>query len=219
MLGHILVVDDDARIRQLLSQFLSENEYAVSTAASVKECELLLNEFAFDIIVMDIMMPEETGIDLLKRRKLGIPVILLSALGQVDDRINGLESGADDYLTKPFDPRELLLRLNLIIKRGKLSSSKDCSFGDFKLDLTSGNLQRGGIGVHLTTAEKTIMLELGKAAGSIVSRELLGQVLNGVELRTVDAHIVRLRSKIEANPKSPEYLQTIRGEGYVLWGK
>jgi len=219
MFGHILVVDDDLRIRQLISQFLSENGYAVSTAGSIAECEILFTQFIFDVAVMDVMMPGETGIDFLKRRKINLPIILLSALGKVDDRISGLECGAEDYLTKPFDPRELLLRLYNIMKRGNQSANKESSFGEFKLELASGKLTHKDKNIHLTTAEKTILLELAKSAGKIISRDTLCQILGGIETRTVDAHIARLRSKMEANPKSPEFLQTIRGEGYVLWSK
>lgn len=218
MFRHILIVDDDKRIRELLRVFLSDSGYGVSTAESINECEVLLKEFIFDVIIMDIMMPKESGVEYLKRAEVKTPIILLSALGQVDDRIVGLESGADDYLTKPFDPRELLLRLNKIIKRVG-NTTKEAVFGDFRLDMTNGNLKQGDKVIHLTSAEKSILLEMAKFAGKIVTREYLSQILGEVEDRTVDAHIARLRSKIESSPKSPEFLQTVRGEGYILWTK
>jgi two-component system phosphate regulon response regulator OmpR len=220
MIGHILVVDDDNRIRKLLQQFLQEQGYAVSTASNTRECELLLGEFVFDVVILDIMMPGETGIKFMKRAKDKIksPVIMLSALGDVDDRINGLESGAMDYLAKPFEPKELSLRIQKILKFNSQSSKPlKCYFGDFELDLVSGNLSKNGSVVHLTTTEKQLLLRLAEHGGTIISRDKISELFPSINPRTMDAQVARLRTKIESNPKAPEFIQTIRGSGYVLW--
>ncbi len=219
MLGHILVVDDDLRIRSLLSQYLIENGYAISTASNVKECELLLKEFRFDLIILDIMMPGESGIDFVKRKKsqLKTPVLMLSALGHVDDKVDGLESGAEDYLTKPFEPKELLLRIQKIIKR-QTPILDNIKFGEFVFDLANNTLSKGYETIHLTQTEKNLLKILGKNLGQIVSRDELQKQLSDINLRTIDAQIARLRAKIEIDSKSPKHLQTIRGEGYVLFG-
>jgi two-component system phosphate regulon response regulator OmpR len=219
MLGHIIVVDDDVRIRTLLSQFLIDNGYAISTASNVKECEKLLHEFQFDLIILDIMMPGESGIDFVKRTRstLKTAVLMLSALGHVDDKVDGLESGAEDYMTKPFEPKELLLRIQKILKR-RVVTSDNIKFGEFIFELINNTLSKNGENIHLTQTEKNLLKILGKTMGQMVSREELQKQLSDVNARTIDAQIARLRAKIETDPKSPKHLQTIRGSGYVLFG-
>lgn len=220
MLTHILVVDDDDGIRRLLQRFLCEQGYAVSVASDTRECAVLLKEFIFDIIILDIMMPNETGMKFMKRFKdeIKAPVVMLSALGDVDDRINGLESGAVDYLAKPFEPRELLLRIQKILKlNATVNKQIKCYFGDFELDLQSGNLSKNGIAVHLTTTEKQLLLYLAQHNGTIISREKICKIYPSINPRTMDAQVARLRTKVEKDPKMPEFIQTIRGSGYVLW--
>lgn len=217
---HILVVDDDIGIRKLVRRFLIENGYVVSLAANIKEGKLLLEQFIFDLIILDIMMPGESGIKFAKNNqaKLPTPILMLSALGDVDDRVNGLESGAADYLAKPFEPKELLLRINNILKRNIKKDDSKLAFGAFELDLKSGNLSRRGISIHLTSTEKKLLLFLVANNGKKVSREELVNVSPDANLRSIDAQIARLRTKIEDDPKVPIYLQTIRGVGYVFWG-
>ncbi len=219
MLGHILVVDDDVRIRTLLSQYLIDNRYAISTASNIKECEKLLKEFVFDLIILDIMMPGESGVEFIIRSReyLKIPVLMLSALGHVDDKVNALESGAEDYMTKPFEPKELLLRIQKILKR-QTPTLNNMKFGEFVFDLSNNSLSKDGKNIHLTQTEKKLLKILGKTMGQMVSREEMQKQLSDVNTRTVDAQIARLRAKIEADPKSPKHLQTIRGSGYVLFG-
>jgi two-component system phosphate regulon response regulator OmpR len=216
---HILVVDDDEGIRKLIRKFLIEHGYVISLAANVKECKLLLEQFVFDLIIMDIMMPGESGINFVKNNQqtLAIPVLMLSALGDVDDRVNGLESGAADYLAKPFEPKELLLRINNLLKRSDKNDNYRFVFGAFELDLKSGNLSKRGISIHLTSTEKKLLLFLVANNGKKVSREDLINVSPEANLRSIDAQIARLRVKIEEDPKVPIYLQTIRGIGYVFW--
>lgn len=220
-LSHILVIDDDNEIRYLISEFLIQNGYFVNSAADIKEAELLLAEFKFDVIILDILMPGETGISFLERVKQHIvtPVIMLTALGDVDDRINGLESGAEDYLSKPFEPRELLLRIQKIINR-TANHNKNADiiiFGDFSFNMRNNTLKHHGQLLHLTTGESKLLKIFAENIGTIITRDKIVQNLNEVNTRTIDAQIARLRSKIEQNPKTPQYLQTIRNEGYILW--
>lgn len=220
MTYHILVVDDDDRIRSLLSKFLQESGYATSSARNTKEAEALLKEFVFDLVILDIMMPGETGVDFMKRVKNSLtntPFLMLSALGHVDDRVDGLESGAEDYLTKPFEPKELLLRMNNIIKRNSIDA-KVIEFGDYKFDLNSNTLFKSEEHVNLTETEKNLLKILGSKLGQMISRDDMQKVMPDVNARTIDAQIARLRAKIEDDPKAPKYLQTVRGVGYVLFG-
>lgn len=219
MLGHILIVDDDKGISALLEKYLISENYAVSTAYNVKECEQLLLEFEFDVIILDVIMPGETGIEYLKRARstLKIPVIMLSALGHVDDRVDGLKSGAEDYLPKPFEPIELLLRIQNVMKRS-VKRPKFCSFGEYNFNLESLNLLKNGTNIHITTAEKTLLKILCEKAGQMVSREDIQKSMPEISARSIDSQIARLRSKIEADPKSPEFLQTVRGAGYTILG-
>lgn len=222
MLGHILVVDDDDRIRFLIAKFLKEHNYIVSTANDIKSCEEQLKEFIFDLIILDTIMPGESGIEFLKRKNghFKTPIIMLTALGDVDDRINGLESGADDYLAKPFEPKELLLRIQKILKRNDASKlHKQCVFGEYRFDIQSSNLKKNDEYIHLTTNESKILQILAQKPGEIISRDEILNCFLGVNIRTIDVIVARLRAKIEGTAKAPEYLQTIRNQGYVLWGK
>lgn len=223
MLKHILVVDDDDRIRFLIAKFLKENTYIVSTAKDIKECEERLKEFVFDIIVLDTIMPGESGLEFLKRSKdkLKTPVIMLTALGNVDDRINGLESGAEDYLAKPFEPKELLLRIQNILKRNEGNQAgKFCVFGEYTFNFENGNLSKNnGDYIHLTTNESKVLQMLAQKSGEIVTRDEIIECFAEINVRTVDVIIARIRTKIEGDNKTPQYLQTIRNQGYILWGK
>lgn len=217
MLGHILIVDDDKGISSLLEKFLISHGYAISVAKDVPECEELLKEFEFDIIILDIIMPGETGLEFLKRSrsKITTPVIVLSALGHVDDRLDGLKSGADDYLPKPFEPMELLLRIQNLAKR-QTKSPKTLKFGEYEFNLDNNTLVKNGSNLHLTTTEKKLLTILAENSNTLVSRDEIQKIMPEVTHRTIDSQIARLRSKIENDPKSPEFLQTSRGTGYML---
>jgi two-component system phosphate regulon response regulator OmpR len=215
--AHILVVDDDDDIRLLLREFLSSNSYLVSTACNVAEARLLLKEFEFDLIVMDIMMPEETGIEFLSSAREPLPVILLSALSDVNDRIDGLKSGAEDYLSKPFDPRELLIRIEKVLSR-IAKSSNEVIFGNYSFDMNSNCLLAGEKVLSLTEAELAVFKKLARNFNKPVNREVLALAGDGINLRSIDTTINRIRSKIEVNPKQPKYLISIRGIGYLLKG-
>jgi two-component system phosphate regulon response regulator OmpR len=220
---HLLVVDDDARLRQLLRRYLSDNGFRVTLAADAAEARASLTSFAFDLIVLDVMMPGETGIELTRalRDDTGrkrVPILLLTAMGEPEDRVNGLEQGADDYLAKPFEPRELVLRIrNILERRGGDGPAASVRFGAFRFDLGRNELFRGGEPVHLTSAEAGLLAALAARAGEAVSREALSQSapFSG-NMRNVDVQMTRLRRKIEADPRYPRYLQTVRGTGYAL---
>lgn len=229
--AHILVVDDDERIRTLLTKYLARNGYAVTSARDAAHARRLLGGLAFDLLVVDVMMPGEDGLALTRslREKLDTPILLLTAKGASVDRIEGLESGADDYLAKPFEPRELLLRIGAILRRvtevppdlTEQATPQTLSLGACRYDLNRGELWRGEAAVRLTTAESSMMRILAKAVGTPVSRaELLadasGDEEAGAQERAVDVQVTRLRRKIEEDPKSPRYLQTVRGSGYML---
>jgi len=217
---HILVVDDDTRLRELLRRFLTENEFVVSTAADAAEARRLLAGITFDLIVMDVMMPGENGFSLTEsvRRQNGTPILLLTARGEVEDRITGLESGADDYLVKPFEPRELLLRISTILRRSAPAVAVTrVRFGDCMFDIERGELWRNDTLIRLTTLEESLLRTLALQAGRAVSRdELIRQGVTDGGARTVDVQVTRLRRKIEPNPRVPRFLQTVRGRGYVL---
>jgi len=223
--AHILVVDDDTRLRGLLRKYLTDNGYLVSVAADAAEARQQLESIAFDLVVLDVMMPGETGLELttsLRKSGLQLPILLLTAMAETGDRIGGFESGADDYLTKPFDPRELLLRIGSILRRTAREEAppvpKDCRFGSFTFDLERGELRQDGDIVHLTSAESALLAVLAAQPGETLSREELGAATgNSGNLRTVDVQVTRLRKKLEDDPKQPRYLQTMRGRGYVLW--
>lgn len=221
--AHILVVDDDTRLRQLLRKYLTDNGYLVSTAADAAEARQQLAAMQFDLLVVDVMMPGESGLDLTRwlRANNPVPILLLTAMGETADRINGLESGADDYLSKPFEPRELLLRIASVLRRSAREEPverQELRFGRFVYDLGRNELRDGDEVVHLTSAEAALLAVLAAAPGETLSREDLGsRTGNAGNLRTVDVQVTRLRRKIEDDPRLPRFLQTVRGQGYVLW--
>ena len=218
---HLLVVDDDTRIRNLLSLFLTEKGYRVTTAATAAEARRKLEALEFDLLVLDVMMPGESGIELTRslRQTREVPILMLTALSETDARIDGLEAGADDYLSKPFDPRELLLRVNNILKRGMPAQpvqAEQVVFGPFTFHISRRELKRGAEVIRLTDREQEIMVLFSVRAGDTVPRHEL--VRNEAETgeRTIDVQINRLRRKIEVDPANPVYLQTVRGIGYKL---
>jgi two-component system phosphate regulon response regulator OmpR len=223
-LPHILVVDDDSRLRLLLRRYLSENGFRVTGACDAKEARQRLLALAFDLIVLDVMMPGETGLELTAdlRRTERVPILLLTAMAEPEDRIAGLESGADDYLPKPFEPRELLLRIRTILRRvpealGPGDVDGPVHFGAFRFDLREEQLYRGPLRIRLTDAETGLLRAFVERAGTPLSREdlLACNAVNG-NVRSVDVQITRLRRNLEQDPKFPRYLQTVRGLGYVL---
>ncbi len=225
--AHILVVDDDARIRQLLQKFLSRHDYWVTTARDAAHARRLLEGLEFDLLVIDVMMPGEDGLSLTKdlSDKIASPVLLLTARGEADDRIKGLEAGADDYLAKPFEPRELLLRINAILRRvpkAEVSNEppKTLHMGAIRYDMTRGEMWNGQDMIRLTATESALMRIFSAAPNEPISRaklvEDLGRDDGQAQERAVDVQITRLRRKIEADPKTPRYLQTVRGAGYML---
>ena len=219
--AHVLVVDDDARLRDLLRQFLARHGFTVTTAADAAEARARLDSFAFDIAVVDVMMPGESGLDLTRhlRAATRLPVLLLTARAEPADRIAGLNSGADDYLAKPFEPDELLLRIRAILRRAPPPPAAPArvSFGPFAFNLARDELTRDGAHVRLTTAEAALLRTLAEKADSVISREeLIARAhVDGGE-RTIDVQVTRLRRKIEDDPRNPRWLQTVRGAGYVL---
>ncbi|MEE2949912.1 MAG: response regulator transcription factor [Pseudomonadota bacterium] len=218
---HILIVDDDRRIRSLLSRFLSEKRFRVSVAADAAEARRILAGLDFDLLIVDVMMPGENGVDLVRslRETRDCPILMLTARAEIEARIEGLEAGVDDYLSKPFDPRELLLRLNNILKRGGQpapAAIETVRFGPFAFNLPRRELKKGTDIVRLTEREQDIMAQFAAKAGETVPRlSLLGEE-NEVGERTIDVQINRLRRKIEADPGNPVWLQTVRGIGYRL---
>lgn len=222
---HILVVDDDERLRMLLKTYLGEQGFFVSTAANTTEAEELLRVFAVDGLVLDVMMPGETGVAYaarLRERVGAPPVLLLTARGEADDRIAGLEAGAADYLGKPFVPKELLLRLNNMIARARevQQSKQVLVFGEYRYEVAQGRLTQAGTPIYLTSSENDCLRILAQSAGVPVSRETIAATLGDVSNeRSVDVQINRLRKKIEPQPGKPTYLQTIRHAGYVLYAE
>lgn len=224
MLPHILVVDDDTRLRKLLHKYLTENGFIVETAEDAAEARARMESLAFDALVLDVMMPGETGLALARalRATSDVPILMLTAMGEVDDRISGLEAGADDYLSKPFEPRELLLRLHSILRRGAPAEQADSRPGPVRLGAhvfhpARDELIGPGGGVHLTSAEAGLLAVLCAHPGAVLSREELGELTNTTgNLRSVDVQVTRLRKKIEDDPRMPRYLQTVRGRGYML---
>jgi len=219
---HILVTDDDTRLRTLLGRFLEENNFDVALAKDAAEARQLMLTTNFDLLILDVMMPNENGIEFATklRETSRLPIIMLTARGEFDDRIKGLEAGADDYLQKPFEPKELLLRINNILKRvggNSDSSNQICKFGDFTFSLTDSRLKRGEEFIHITESEAKILAILCKEKGHPVSREKLSSLCGGIDDRSIDVQITRLRKKIEVNPKQPHYLQTVRNFGYVIY--
>ncbi len=218
--NHILVVDDDDRIRNLLKEYLNENDFLVSTAQNAEEAKTKLGHFKFDLIVLDVMMPGQSGYDLTKEIKQRVcpPIILLTAKGEVENRIQGLELGADDYIGKPFEPKELLLRIkNIISKKSKIDLKKKYSIGKAILDLNKMVIQLNNNHKKINVTEKKILMEMLSNPGKTYSRTQIGELSGILQERSIDVMITRLRQKIEIDPKNPKYLQTIRGSGYVLW--
>ena len=217
---HILIVDDDNRIRELIKQYLKDKDFITSTAQDAESAKKLIEQFKFDLIVLDVMMPGQDGFELTKeiKKKLSIPIILLTAKGEVENRIQGLELGADDYLGKPFDPKELLLRIrNIISKNKKININDIKKVGKAKVDLAKMTIELNNKVFKLNTSEKKVLIEMLSNPGKSFSRDQIGKISNISQERSIDVMITRLRQKIEVNPKNPKYLQTIRGEGYVLW--
>lgn len=218
---HILVVDDDDRLRDLLQRYLGECGYRVSTAADAGEARSKMAGIRFDLMVLDVMMPGEQGLDLARdlRRTDDTPILLLTALGDAADRISGLESGADDYLTKPFEPKELVLRVEAILRRTRapVPAVDLIRLGDCAFDIVRGELQRGDEIVHLTSGEAELLRIFARNPGVTIDRADLLRLSNAGTLRAVDVQITRLRRKLEGDPKNPHYLKTVWGRGYTLW--
>ena len=216
---HILIVDDDDRIRDLLKDFLTENKYIVSTAENAEEAKKKIEYLKFDILILDVMMPGQNGYDLTKeiKNKIKVPIILLTAKGEVENRIKGLELGADDYIAKPFEPKELLLRVKNIIKYNKVDLKNKYSVGSAEIDLNKMSITLNRKEKKINNTEKKVLVEMLSNPGKTFSRNEIGKISQISQERSIDVMITRLRQKIEMNPKNPKYLQTIRGSGYVLW--
>tara|TARA_B100001179_G_scaffold31841_1_gene19567 strand:+ start:425 stop:1102 length:678 start_codon:yes stop_codon:yes gene_type:complete len=217
---HILVVDDDNRIRELVKEYLEENQFLVTTAKNAEDAKKKLEILKFDILVLDIMMPGESGLTLTKEVKKNnyTPIILLTAKGETKDRIEGLELGADDYLGKPFEPKELLLRIKNILNKTKTDIlPNEIHIGNTLINLKKLNIKLNNKIKKINTQEKKILENMLGSPGEVFSRNDIGKIINISKERTIDVMITRLRQKIESNPKNPKYLQTIRGSGYVLW--
>ena len=218
--AHILVVDDDDGIRELVKQFLNQNKYLVTTAKSSEDALDKVKIIKFDLIVLDIMMPGKSGLEFTNenKKKLNTPIILLTAKGEASERVEGLEIGADDYLAKPFEPKELILRINNILSKTKNEDLvRIIEFGSIKIDLNKLFIYRNQQSLKINNTEKIILEKMINSPGKIFKREEIGSLIDLNKERSIDVIITRLRKKIEENPKSPKYLQTIRGEGYVLW--
>ena len=224
---HLLIVDDDQRIRELLQKYLMRNGFMVSIARDAAQAKRLLKGLAFDLIVLDIMMPEQNGLSLTRelRETIDTPILLLTARNEVEDRISGLEAGADDYLPKPFEPKELLLRIHAILRRmpevaPPEDSPKMLSLGATRYDVQKGELWDGDTQIRLTSTESELMRIFSKNIGQALSRmdlvTQMGRENGNSQDRAIDVQITRLRKKIETNPKEPRYLQTVRGSGYML---
>ena len=219
-LNHLLVVDDDNRIRGLLKEYLNEKNFMISTAENSLEAKNKLKFLKFDLLVIDVMMPGQDGYDLTKeiKKESNIPIILLTAKSEVENRIKGLELGADDYLSKPFEPKELLLRINNIIKKSKkLDTKKKYFIGKAQVDLNKMTIQLNNNFKKINETEKKVLFEMLTNPGKTYSRLKIAKISGITQERSIDVMITRLRQKIEQNPKKPKYLQTVRGSGYVLW--
>ena len=219
-LAHILVVDDDDGIRSLVKKFLNENNYLVTTADSAEDASEKIKIIKFDLIVLDIMMPGKNGLEFIveNKKNLDTPIILLTAKGETKERIEGLEVGADDYLPKPFEPKELILRIkNILDKTKKTEQKRIIEFENVKIDLNKLLIIRDQKEFKINNTEKTILEKMINSPGKTFSREDIGKLINLNKERSIDVIITRLRKKIEIDQKSPKFLQTIRGAGYVLW--
>ena len=217
---HILVVDDDNRIRELVKEYLQENNFTVTTAKDAIDAKKKIEIIKFDILILDIMMPGESGLSLTKELKKTnlTPIILLTAKGESQDRIEGLELGADDYLGKPFEPKELLLRIkNILNKTKKTGLPDEISLGKALINLKKMDIKINNEIIKINPQEKKILEKMLESPGQVFSRDDIGKIINISKERTIDVIITRLRQKIEISPKKPKYLQTVRGSGYVLW--
>jgi len=218
--SHILVVDDDNRIRELIKEYLNDNNFIVSTAINAENAKIKLEQLKFDLVVLDVMMPGQSGFDLTKeiKRKINLPIILLTAKGEAENRVKGLELGADDYLGKPFEPKELLLRIkNILSKINTVDTGKINLIGKAKVNLNKMSIQLNKKVSKINNAEKKVLLEMLSNPGKTYTRMQIGKISDISQERSIDVMITRLRQKIELDPKNPKYLQTIRGSGYVLW--
>jgi len=218
--AHILVVDDDSGIRSLVKQYLNENNFLVTTSDSAENAFKKIAIIKFDLIVLDVMMPGKSGLDFIKENKKSIdtPIILLTAKGEAEERVEGLEIGADDYLPKPFEPKELTLRIkNILAKNKKNNQKRIIEFDNIKVDLNKLLIFKNGIEFKINNTEKTILEKMINDPGKTFSRQEIGKLINIDKERSIDVMITRLRKKIEIDPKNPKYLQTLRGAGYVLW--
>ncbi len=218
---HILIVDDDDRIRELLREYLQNNNFYTTTAKDSLDAKKKISLLKFDLIILDIMMPGQSGLELTReiKEKSDQPIILLTAMGETSDRISGLETGADDYLPKPFEPKELLLRIKNILKRIKSGKNLNpvLKFGDIRVNLEKMSIKSKKSITKLNTAEKALLEKMILSVGQIFQRDQISQIIKLTKERAVDVMITRLRQKIEPDPKNPKYLQTVRGNGYVLW--
>jgi len=218
--AHILVVDDDDGIRSLVKKFLNENNFLVTTADSAEDAYDKTQYVKFDLIILDIMMPGKNGLEFIQEygKALNTPIILLTARNEAEDRVKGLEIGADDYLPKPFEPKELVLRINNILKKTKISEPlKIVEFNNVKIDLNKLVISNNETDYKINTTEKLILEKMMNNPGKIFSRDDIGKLIEVEKERSIDVIITRLRKKIETDSKNPKFLQTIRGEGYVLW--
>lgn len=219
---HILIVDDDIRILKLLKRFLERNDFLVSSATSAKEAFELIETFVFDLIILDVMMPDITGLEFAEKIRKSdkvLPIVMLTALSEPEDRIKGLEAGAKDYVTKPFEPRELLLRINNLIDSHNIYKKEQqiIRIGSFSFDLTLKNLTKDGVNIPLSSTEQRLLELLIESKNEVVSRDELSNKMGGLNPRSIDVQIVRLRNKLELEPRAPKYLKTIRNSGYVLY--
>ena len=217
---HILVVDDDDKIRSLIKEYLSNKGYLVSTAENADKAKIKIDIFNFNLIILDVMMPGQSGYDLTKELKASknIPIILLTAKGEVENRIKGLELGANDYIGKPFEPKELLLRIKNILKeKNIINPNSNYKVGDAIINLNKMTISLNKKNNKINSSERKILLEMLSNPGKTYSREEIGSISGIIQERSIDVMITRLRQKLEIKPKNPKYLQTIRGLGYVLW--
>ncbi len=221
-IAHIMVVDDDDGIRSLVKKYLNENNFLVTTANSAEDASEKIKIIKFDLIILDIMMPGKNGLEFIKdnKKKLDSPIILLTAKGEANERVEGLEIGADDYLAKPFEPKELILRIrNILTKTIKTEQIRIIEFSNVKIDLNKLLIIKNDIEFKINNTEKTILEKMINNPGKTFSREDIGGLIELDKERSIDVIITRLRKKIEIDPKNPKFLQTIRGAGYVLWIK